>query len=135
MRNLLLEKTKQHLILLESANNMTRAILVRIEKDELEAVVMAIDNRERLFNIIDLSQQTIENTINSLPQEMISSDLVEELKSWQQEVDRHVASIQSIDQELLEILEQEKTATTAEIAKMFTMKQTFKGYNLNKVND
>jgi hypothetical protein len=134
MINSITDMIIKHLELLDESDKLTGLTLVSIKEEDIDEIEATSDNRERLFSIISKVQEIIETKINTLPNDLITSDFVEIVKCWGSDLDQWILRTQEADFNIIELLESFKQSTTKEIASLFKTKERFKGYNLNNVS-
>ena len=125
----LFEKIQDHLSMLDLALASSEKITNYAQSENLDAVILETENRERLVNIVTGIQQKIENQINQLNAAELKSDDIMILKSWFQDLSQWSDKMIVHDKETVELLGQQKDNTTKEIAHLFKNKEMFKGYS------
>jgi hypothetical protein len=133
MIEILFGKIQEHLTLLDHLVQVSEKIRDHARNQKLDEVVSETENRERLVSIVAKIQGEVEDKINQLDGNGITSNEIQILKSWFQDLNDWSEKILICDQEAVEYLDQQKENTTKEIATIFRSKEIFKGYNhLNK---
>jgi hypothetical protein len=125
----LFENIQNHLSMLDLAVNSSEKIKIYAGNEDLERVVAETENRERLINIVTKLQRSVEDQINILNPEDVSQDDIMLLKAWFQDLSVCSEKMIALDKETVELLGQQKSETTKEIALIFKNKEMFKGYN------
>lgn len=129
----LFERIMQHMDLLTGLTDASRGMLAAAKNGKVELIEQITDNRERLINIIRTFQSGIEADVKKLKAGDVTKAEIEVLKTWSQEVNQIVVLNDKIDQEVVQVLKEEKDKTTQEIASVFKNRQSVKGYNLSSV--
>jgi len=129
----LFERIMQHMDLLTGLTDASRGMLAAAKNGKVELIEQITDNRERLINIIRTFQSGIEADVKKLKAGDVTRAEIEVLKTWSQEVNQIVVLNDKIDQEVVQVLKEEKDKTTQEIASVFKNRQSVKGYNLSSV--
>ena len=133
MIEILFGKIQEHLSLLDLSVQSSERIKHFAKNENIDGVVNETENRERLVNIIGKIQGEVEEKINQLDGNGITTDEIQILKSWFLDLNNWSEKMLILDQETVEYLDQQKESTTKEIATIFRSKEIFKGYNhLNK---
>lgn len=129
----LITKITYHLNNLDLVEIASEKLLQACANGDIERIEFLTVNRGRLVNLIQEQQNHIEQMIDQNSQEFAIPETVDLLKAWINDIAIKTEKITYLDQEILEELSKEKTKTTQEIAATFKTKESFKGYNLNKV--
>ena len=103
--------------LLHSVNQVTQHILNYLEADNLDQAIFELDNRDRLINIVNNQSLTLKVEAGANPYNL-------------EEIDSLLKLIQKGDEMIISQLDNLKSSTNKEIAKVFKTKESFKGYNL-----
>ncbi len=122
-----------HTTMMDAISKQAKLVLSSASDNNIDLVTFGNQNRERLMNIMETAQHTIEDEISKLKDQELTLELVEVLKTWYWDLSQWVKRIENIDQQVLEILMNEKEETTKEIASIYSNREQFKGYNLNSV--
>jgi hypothetical protein len=125
----LFDGIQNHLSMLDLAITSSEKIKIYAANEDLERVVSETENRERLINVVTKLQRAIEEQINILNPEDVNQDDILLLKAWFQDLNLCSERMIAIDKETVELLSQQKSSTTKEIALIFKNKEMFKGYN------
>jgi hypothetical protein len=129
MMNQLFGDIQQHLSMLDLALKSSEQIKYHANREELDAVVNETENRERIINVVTALQRKIENSVNELDASNVTSDDINLLKSWFNDLNIWSEKMLALDRETVELLGQQKDSTTREIAMIFKNKEVFKSYN------
>lgn len=140
--NLVYRLVDQHTKLQEDLVIITDIILNLAAVKEVNEIIKHTENRQRLVNVLELTQQKIEEIINHLS--FLFRDLSGEksqeipefihfLKNWHQQFTEQVIKIDDKDREIVKLLENEKDETLKGLAAIFKNKENFRGYNLGNV--
>lgn len=129
MMNQLFGDIQQHLSMLDLALKSSEQIKNHASREELDAVVNETENRERIINVVTALQRKIENSVNELDASNVTSDDINLLKSWFNDLNIWSEKMLALDRETVELLGQQKDSTTREIAMIFKNKEVFKNYN------
>jgi hypothetical protein len=129
MMNQLFGDIQQHLSMLDLALKSSEQIKNHASREELDAVVNETENRERIINVVTALQRKIENSVNELDASNVTSDDINLLKSWFNDLNIWSEKMLALDRETVELLGQQKDSTTREIAMIFKNKEVFKSYN------
>ncbi|MFZ4713003.1 MAG: hypothetical protein ACOYL6_04810 [Bacteriovoracaceae bacterium] len=127
------KRTQEHLNLLNKALSLTQEIAQKTTEGDLDVVVTLSENRERLVQLIFHLFTQIDRDLNILTAEEITPRLVQDLKMWQEHMNLLVDSINDLDEQIIDRLEQDKSGATAEIAQLFQTRENLKGYDLSSV--
>ena len=127
--NQLFGDIQQHLSMLDLALKSSEQIKNHASREELDAVVNETENRERIINVVTALQRKIENSVNELDASNVTSDDINLLKSWFNDLNIWSEKMLALDRETVELLGQQKDSTTREIAMIFKNKEVFKNYN------
>lgn len=125
----LFEGIQNHLSMLDLAVTSSEKIKIYAANEDLERVVSETENRERLINVVTKLQRAIEEQINILNPEDVNQDDILLLKTWFQDLNLCSERMIASDKETVELLSQQKSSTTKEIALIFKNREMFKGYN------
>jgi hypothetical protein len=125
----LFEKIQDHLSMLDLALASSEKITNYAQSENLDAVILETENRERLVNIVRGIQQKIENQINQLNAAEVTGEDILILNSWFQDLSLWSEKMIAYDKKTVDLLGQQKNDTTKEIAHLFKNKEMFKGYN------
>jgi hypothetical protein len=133
MDNQLVLLLMRHLSLLDRSEKLTYQMHKAAASGDIAKVHYESDNRERMINVIETFQTSIEDTISKAKSDKINPTFVEIMKCWSHDVNLWVERTTKIDNETTGLLEAQKEQATREIATVFKTNQQFKGYNLNNV--
>ena len=134
MTNTIIEEIMRHLETSEAALTISNVLLTAAMKEQLNVLEVGAENRERVIQILNTQQASIETKIDNLNASDIDTDFIEIIKQWSTDVQRILISIENVDIKLLEVLKDQKFATTEQIASLYKSKSALKGYNLNNVS-
>lgn len=123
-----------HKHLLNDAIAITQRLLDSASEGDATKCEHLADNRERLVNLISITQSKIENLLNQLPQTALTHSFIDQLRAWQTHLKLSIAEITNLDRKIVELLQDAKDDTTKEIRDIFKSKEMFKGYNLTDVS-
>ena len=121
----------EHEMLLNRALEESNEIIRMLQIELTEKIFNKIDNRDRLFSILESLQNKIENKINNLTDDQIKNIDIHRVKRWMEFQEDIVRKILSIDEKIVQILEQEKDESKMQLAHIFKNRLLFKGYNLS----
>ena len=127
----------QHLLMTDEIKNLGERIYSLASEDKVVEVAQESENRGRLINILNYLQNKIENEVDALPvaempKEKISL-IMDNLKKWQIQFNKEMNTINEYDLKTMDILEDNKSKTIAEISLIHKVKEQLRGYNLNNV--
>jgi hypothetical protein len=120
--------------LLDSANKSTERIIMSIKREDWEAVEFCILNRDRVLNLIEERQVSIDVQINAMEKSQIDSEFISLIKAWAFDTESWINHTIEADKNILLSLENNKKSITIEIAKLFKSKQAFNGYDLSNTS-
>ncbi len=129
----LYEKIMQHLDFLESLKEATVALGRASQKEDINLIELITDNRDRLINVIKTFQSGIEEDIAKIKGSTSTPDLIEILKTWSDEVNEIIQSVDEYDKQITSSLEAQKFETSKEIGSVFRNKNSIKNYQSNVV--
>jgi hypothetical protein len=129
MISTIFEDIQRHLSLLDLALASSIKITSLAKNENLDGLVNETDNRERLVNLIGQFQQAIENQINQINAAELSSNDINILKTWFEDLANWSEKMIEQDRLTVELLAQQKESTTKEIAVVYKNKESLKGYN------
>ena len=112
------------LMLFEMTNKtliLTQQILNNAKEENVDLVMNGLSDREKTILIIQQIQDKISRDSTPLKQQLLN------------ESQRILDKIESLDVEIIQLLEGLKKNTNSEIAKIYKTKENFKGYNLNNL--
>lgn len=121
----------EHEMLLNRALEESNEIIRMLQVELSEKIFSKIDNRERLFSILESLQNKIENKINNLTDDEIKNTDIHRIKRWMEFQEDIIRKILSIDEKIVQLLEQEKDESKMQLAHIFKNRLLFKGYNLS----
>jgi uncharacterized protein YdcH (DUF465 family) len=127
------KRTQEHLMLLNKALGLTQEIAQKTSQGNLDEVIQLSDNRERLVQLIFHMFTQIDRELNLISSEDLNPRLIQDLKLWQEQMNLLVDSINALDEQIINRLENDKTQSTAEIAQLFNTRENLKGYDLSNV--
>ena len=100
-------------------------------QNDIESIDFESNNRERLINIIEQIQFTIEERLNRFSCQESIEEVTPILKAWANDMGLWLEKVNAVDDLTTEGLEALKDETSKEIAVIYRAKEHFKGYNLN----
>lgn len=130
----IIELVEFHKHLLDDALKVSQNLLEASKEGNAKAADELATNRERLVNVITLTQNKIENLLGNISQANLNMIFIEQLKAWQNHLKMVVGEISNIDQEIVNYLVSAKDEVSKEISDVFKNKEMFKGYNLKNVS-
>ncbi|MCP4913843.1 MAG: hypothetical protein GY909_12090 [Oligoflexia bacterium] len=122
-----------HTDIFDAINKSTNNLIVAMKNDDVDKIEFFIDNRDHVINLSKEVYSRIESFINNLPQEELTKENIEIIKSWSFDLSDQINSVQAKDNEIIEMLNEMKTNVGKEIGDIYKISQKFKGYNLNNV--
>ena|SRR3989338_3553922 len=122
-----------HLDILSRIIKSSEGILHLSKSCEIEELYRETQNRDRLLNILEEAQVKIQKEIEDLQASQIKKEVVDLIKNWQMKMNNQVELISNIDEQIVDLLDCERTNITKEISELYKKKQSFKGYNLKNV--
>ena len=125
MFNSIMENIQSHLALLDLALQSSGRIKAYAQIEDLDNVADETENRERIINIVGHIQHKVEKQIDLLTAQDLSDDSLPILKSWFQDLATWTDKMTSLDAETVELLADQKEATTREIVTIFKNKEVF----------
>lgn len=111
---------------LTKAYELTREALNCAQTADFEQLHQILDNRERAISIA----QTMSERLTLEQRNLDPTDLAR----TNNQMSQIISNISSMDEVITTYLQQEREKTQVEIAKTFKNKESFKGYNLNKID-
>lgn len=111
--------------LVEKALVLSRVALRQSQLNNLEELNLTLSNRERVINILLSHSENLS---------LYKDHEQEENVAFNTQLDQKLNEINKVDQIIVDFLQHQKSLTQVEIAQTFKNKESFKGYNLNKVN-
>lgn len=122
-----------HTDIFDAINKSTNNLVKAMENDDVDKIEFFIDNRDYTINLSKEVYSRIESFINNLPQEELTKENIEIIKSWSFDLSDQITFVQTKDDEIIEMLNKMKTNVGKEIGDIYKISQKFKGYNLNNV--
>lgn len=122
-----------HTDIFDAINKSTNNLVKAMENDDVDKIEFFIDNRDHTINLSKEVYSRIESFINNLPQEELTKENIEIIKSWSFDLSDQITFVQTKDDEIIEMLNKMKTNVGKEIGDIYKISQKFKGYNLNNV--
>ncbi len=122
-----------HTDLMDRILIVTKRLFRAAKDNDIDNIEFESLNRERLINIIENVQMTIEEKLNSIFDESIKRELTPILNAWANDLGLWYETIGRIDDETTQGLEQFREETAREIAATYKGKESMKGYNLNQL--
>lgn len=123
----------EHIGLLNSALKITLEGLNELEVNDYSSITDTYDNRQRVINLINNKQREIEDYLHNLPKTLVNKPLIAKVKNWFDQMNDLITQITTLDQKIVDKLENHKDETIREIAQVFKSKEAFEGYNLSNV--
>ena len=120
----------RHLMLMEQVLHESVNMLKAAKQKNIDQVIFASNNRDRLVNIVTSIQQQIEQALYLSSPEYISQETLEIINCWGHDYEMIKSQVDELNDQMTKILEQEKEETTKEIATLFKNQEMIKGYNL-----
>lgn len=124
---------QRHQKIFQDALNSTSKLLDFAVNSEIESISPEAENRDRIFNVLNIIQDKINQELDSLSATVNNKDLIDRVKSWNNQVVKTVKDIEEADTLILKLLGQNRENTSKEIAQVKKNRSLFKGYNLNNV--
>lgn len=121
-----------HLSLLEKVEMLSQRILQQATKEDIDLILLEINNRDRLVNVLARIQVKIEEQINQSSIQSPVKGINELLECWKVDLASKIAKIDEIDQQIDQFLHNQKKQLQKDIANVYDVKEKFKGYNLNE---
>ena len=112
-----------------SSRRLKRAAM----RGDMDAIEFESNNRERLINIIEQIQFTIEERLNNFSTQESIMELTPVLNAWANDLGLWYERVGALDEETTQGLEELKEETQREIAVVYKNKEGLKGYNLNSL--
>ncbi len=112
-----------------SSRRLQRATL----RGDMDTIEFESNNRERLINIIEQIQFTIEERLNAFSTQESIMELTPVLNAWANDLGLWYEKVGALDDETTQGLEELKEETQREIAVVYKNKEGLKGYNLNSL--
>ena len=112
-----------------SSRRLKRAAM----RGDMDAIEFESNNRERLINIIEQIQFTIEERLNTFSTQESIMELTPVLNAWANDLGLWYERVGALDEETTQGLEELKEETQREIAVVYKNKEGLKGYNLNSL--
>lgn len=109
----------------------TRRLNLATKRNDMDAIEFESNNRERLINIIEQVQFTIEERLNTFSSSESIEEITPILNAWANDLGLWYERVGVIDDETTQELEGLREETQKEIALVYKTKENFKGYNLN----
>jgi hypothetical protein len=135
MENTLYSYLQNYCSLIDFASKSTIKIINSIDKEEWKSVEFNILNRDRIITQIENVQTLIENSLQELiSNNAVSADIKNIIKAWSHDTNNWILATVKSDENILIKLENYKSSTSLEIAKLFKSKQAFKGYDLSSTS-
>jgi hypothetical protein len=131
MTDAIFKLIQYHLQLLEAVDQLGQRILRAAREGDMNAVNKDADNRQRLLSVMEQIQSKSEEVLKFMTQQGDFSAVEDVIKFWAYDFNLWSEKINQIDQEIIQILSEQKDQTTQELATLFQSKEKFKGYNLN----
>lgn len=125
---LIFEKIMQHLDFLECLLSATHGLEAATRKNKIDLIEQITDNRDRLINIIKALQSGIEDDIANADKRIFTTDVIEILKSWSNEVNNLVQVVDQKDREISLLLENLKSETSKEIGSIYKSRNSIRNY-------
>ena len=111
----------------------TRRLLLATNQGDMDSIDFESDNRERMINIIEQVQFTIEERLNTFFTKESIEEVTPILNAWANDLGLWYEKIGLIDDETTQGLELMKEETAKEIGAVYRNRENFRGYNLNSL--
>ncbi len=121
-----------HQQLTAAAVKTSEIILVAAKNGDLNTITAETKNRHRLFEVLNTLQTKIQICGQSFEdREVFKKEVLPLLDLWAQDFYNWSEKINQIDQQIIEVLAQQKEQVSQSLAVLFGQKSKFQGYNLS----
>lgn len=122
---------QRHLDLTEAVLNISQDILKAAPNGDMDSICLLLDNRERLMNLVSERQAVVEDLIGAISDINVIKTLKPIIDSWIFDTQKWSSQVQTIDQQLVQIFQEQKSKTQTELSDSFKYRQKFGGYDLS----
>ena len=120
-----------HQQLTAAAVKTSEIILVAAKNGDLNTITAETKNRHRLFEVLNTLQTKIQICGQSFEDRTVfKNEILPLLDTWAQDFYNWSEKINQIDQQIIEVLAQQKEQVSQSLAVLFGQKSKFQGYNL-----
>ncbi len=99
---------------------------------DTDQLILGLDNRDRLFKVLNEFQSITENLLKSLTENELE-EMSDIIGRWECDTNRAMAQVDMINIEIVSILEESKHQTQKKMAEIYTNRVKLNGYNLKSL--